>query len=80
MSPASKRTKVHYAVRLIRAVTLLHDATWQVPCGSDGNRMRLSTDARDVTCLKCRDWLVKNAFRLGLKKKVNRLMRQGLWR
>lgn len=76
----SQANKIHYAMRLVRSVRHFGETVWQPLCGvSDTEKMTMTTALREVTCLHCRNKLVKTSRVLGLTRQINQIRRTGAW-
>lgn len=72
--------KMHYAVKIYRSVRHLGETVWQPMClQSDTNSIRMTTELPEVSCLRCRDQLIRHARKLGISKEINRIRREGVW-
>jgi len=78
---SNKNPRTHYAQRVFRSVHHLGETIWQPLCGiSNVSKIRLSTYLPEVTCRSCRNILVRNRVRFGLSRRINKILREGIWR
>lgn len=79
--PSPKQHKVHYALRAFQSIRFFGETIWQPICGiSDIKKITMTTVLKRITCLHCRNKLVKNMKRLGLGRQINKVRREGGWR
>lgn len=74
------KLRTHYAVRIFRSVRHLGETMWQPLClYSNTSGINMTTSLEDITCKACQNQLVRHRIRLGLSRKVNAIIRGGVW-
>lgn len=81
VSSSKSDGRTHYATRLLLSVRHMGESVWQPLCNlSNTAEISLTTRLSKITCLNCRNLLIRHKMRLGLSKEINHLLRRGTWR
>lgn len=80
-SSSKSEIRTHYAVRLLFSVRHMGESVWQPLCKiSNVSKISLTTRLSKITCINCRNQLIKGKRRLGIGRQINKLLREGKWR